>query len=139
MKLSLIVLILLASLASGSSASHSDLNEQIFKDYGFPSHSGLTRLCGERVYSKDGEIIWDAFASEERPADLINDYHQKLGDAGFTKVGERGTWRLPVRAAHPQRVLEILPVGTDAPYKSCENRPPANTKTILMVSKLSRH
>jgi hypothetical protein len=138
MKLSLAILISLATLAFGS-ASRSDLNEKIFKDYGFPSHSGLVRLCGERVYSESGEITWDAFASEDKPSDLIDDYHQKLGDAGLTRDGERGTWRLPAKAARPQRVLEILPVGTNAPYKSCENRPPANTKSIVMVSKLSRH
>jgi hypothetical protein len=138
MRLSLAILISLVTLASGG-LSRADLNEQILKDYGFPSHVGLTRLCGERVYSENGEIIWDAFASEETPANLIDYYHQKLGDAGFTKDGERGTWRLPAKSAHPQRVLEILPAGANAPYKSCENRPPANTKSILMVSKLSRH
>src|ERR1043165_2452761 len=117
MRLSLAILISLVTLVSGGSR-RSDLNEKIFKDYGFPSHSGLVRLCGERVYSESGEIIWDAFASEAKPSALIDDYHQKLGDAGFTKDTDRGAWRLPAKSARPQRVLEILPVGANAPYKS---------------------
>jgi hypothetical protein len=138
MKLSLAILISLASLVS-SSTYNSDPNEQIFKDYGFPSHSGLTRLCGERVYSSTSghEIVWDAFASEDKPSDLIDYYRRKLGDAGFTKEGESGIWRLPAKAAHPKRVLEILPAGADAPYKSCEKLPPAKTKSIVMISKAS--
>src|SRR4051794_19873024 len=126
MKLSLATIILLTPLLFGG-AYGPDPNEPIFKEYQFPSHSGLTHLCRQRVYGSGVEITWDAFASEARPSGLINYYRRKLGNAGFTREGEGGTWRLPANAARPQRVLEILPAGADAPYKSCEKSPPAKT------------
>ena len=136
MKLSLAILISLASLAFGSIYS-SDSNEQIFKGYGFPVHNGLTHLCGERVYDSGVEITWEAFASPARPSELIAYYRRKLGDAGFTEEGSKGLWRLPASAPRPQRFLEIMPAGADAPYKSCDKSPPANTKSIIMISKMS--
>jgi hypothetical protein len=134
MKLSLAIIILLAAL-SGSIGT--DSSWPIFKEYQFPSHRGLTHLCRQRVSGSGAEITWDAFASEAKPSSLIDYYRRKLGDAGFTKEGEGGNWRLPANAARPQRILEVMPAGADAPYKHCEKSPPANTQSILMISKMT--
>ncbi|HYJ45867.1 MAG TPA: hypothetical protein VEV81_04570, partial [Pyrinomonadaceae bacterium] len=115
----------------------SDPNEPIFKEYGFPGHTGLTHLCGERVYGFKVEITWEAFASPARASEIIAYYRRKLGDAGFTAAGGKGIWRLPATAPRPQRVLEVMPVGADSPSKSCGKSPPAKTQSIIVISKMS--
>src|SRR4051812_34336082 len=90
----LLLLALVGSSGDGSKlGSGTEENERIFKEYGFPSHEGLTHLCRQRVYGSGREITWDAFASTAVPAELVQYYRRKLGDAGFEKDGEGGMWR----------------------------------------------
>jgi hypothetical protein len=115
----------------------SNSHESIFRFYQFPSHPDLTHLCRERVYSSSGhEITWDAFASTARPSKLVAYYRRKLGDAGFTREGAGGRWRLPADAPRPERVLEVSGVRTDNPSRSCEKRPPANSRAIILLSRI---
>lgn len=113
-----------------------DRNEQIFKEYGFPARSGLTHLCRQRVYGSGKEITWDAFASTAAPRELVKYYRQRLGDAGFEQDGEGGLWRLPADAPHPNRVLDITPASADGPFRQCKKKPPARSKSVLMVSRM---
>jgi hypothetical protein len=78
-----------------SIGTSSDSAASIFKSYEFPSHSNLTHLCQKRVSGSGREITWDAFASAAPPSELLDYYHQKMGDDGFTKEREGGTWRPP--------------------------------------------
>jgi hypothetical protein len=114
-----------------------DETERVFKEYGFPAHKGLSHLCRQRVYGSGREITWDAFASTLAPAQLVKYYRGKLGDAGFERDGEGGLWRMPEDAPHPSRVLSIMPVSTDGPFRQCEKSPPAGSKSIIMVSRMT--
>jgi hypothetical protein len=119
-----------------AAGDNSNSHESIFQFYQFPSHPNLTHLCRERVYSSSGhEITWDAFASSARPSKLVAYYRRKLGDAGFTREGEGGSWRLPADAPRPERVLEVSSVGTNNPSRHCEKRPPANSRAIILLSR----
>jgi hypothetical protein len=113
-----------------------DSPESVFRFYQFPSHPHLTHLCQQRVYSASGhEITWDAFASPARPSKLVAYYRRKLGDAGFTREGAGGSWRLPADAPSPERILEVSGVKTDNPSSQCEKRPPANSRAIILLSR----
>lgn len=119
--------------AGGNSNSH----ESIFRFYRFPSHPNLTHLCQQRVYSASGhEVTFDAFASSVRPSKLVAYYRRKMGDAGFAREGAGGLWRLPAGAPRPRRVLEIRAVETDNPSSQCEKRPPANSRAIILLSRM---
>lgn len=122
--------------ARKSVASNSDTNDSIFKAYDFPSHPNLTHLCQGHVTGSTGEITWDAFASTASPTALVDYYRRKLGTTGFTKQSNGGTWRLPANAPHPDRVLDIMAVGTDGPYRSCEKAPASESKSIIMLSRM---
>ena len=115
----------------------SNSTQEIFRFYQFPSHPKLTHLCQQRVRGSSGEeITWDAFASPARPSQLVAYYRRKLGDAGFTREGAGGMWRLPAAAPRPERVLEVSGVGADNPASQCEKRPPANSRAIILLSRM---
>lgn len=120
-----------------SAGDKPDANDSLFKSYGFPSHHGLTHLCQKRVYGSGSEITWDAFASTTEPSEIVDYYLRKLGKAGFTSEGKGGTWRVPADDPHPKRILNILAVGTDNPSRECEAHPPADSRTIIMLSKMN--
>lgn len=111
-------------------------NDSIFRSYEFPSHPKLTHLCQKRVYGSGHEITWDAFASSAGPSRLVDYYRRKLGDAGFTREGKGGFWRRPADAPSPQRVLSIKAIGTDNPSDDCEKKPPANSRAIIIISRM---
>ena len=115
----------------------SDSREEVFRFYQFPVHPKLTHLCRGHVLGSAGEeITWDAFASPARPSQLVAYYRRKLGDAGFTREDRGGIWRLPADAARPERVLEVSGVGADNPSRECEKRPPANSRAIILLSRM---
>jgi hypothetical protein len=112
--------------------------DAIFKRYGFPAATGLTHLCQQNVYPSGNpgwHITWDAFASESTPSALVDEYRKKLGDVGLSRERESGIWRLPANAAQIERALEIMPTGAEGPYRSCARKPPAGSRSIIMVSK----
>lgn len=120
-----------------AAGENSDSDEAIFQFYQFPSHPDLTHLCREHVQSSSGEeITWDAFASPARPSQLVAYYRRKLGKAGFTREGEGGRWSLPAEAPRPKRVLEISDVAANNPSSHCEKRPPANSRAIILLSRM---
>ena len=114
-------------------------HESIAGFYGFPLYPELTYLCGKRVYmtgSVPGHLTWDAFASESSPSTVVEHYLSKLGDGGFTKENEEGTWRLPAGADPPARVLNIYPVGQAGPHQACEKKPPPGSRSIVLFSRM---
>lgn len=114
----------------------SDPNDSIFEFYEFPTYPQLTHLCQQRVYGTRHEITWDAFATSAKPSALVTYYRQKLGDAGFTRDGKGGFWRRPADAPRPQRVLDIKAIGTKNPSSDCKNTAPANSRSIIIVSRM---
>ena len=119
-----------------AAGKRSKSNDSIFRSYEFPSHPNLTHLCQQRVYGSGHEITWDAFASSAKPSQLVSYYRRKLGDAGFTRDGKGGSWSRPADAPRPQRVLDIKAIGTDNPSDDCEKKPPANSRAIIIISRM---
>jgi hypothetical protein len=119
-----------------AAGDNSNSNDSIFRSYQFPVHPHLTHLCQQRVYGSGHEITWDAFASSARPSRRVDFYRQKLGDAGFTREGEGGSWRLPADAPRPKRVLDIKAIGTNNPSRGCEKTPPSNSRAIIILSRM---
>jgi hypothetical protein len=120
---------------AGGDSSNS--NDSIFQSYQFPSHPNLRHLCQRRVYGSGHEITWDAFASSARPSQLVAYYRRKLGNDGFTSEGQGGFWRRPANTPRPQRVLDIKAIGTDNPASDCEKEPPANSRSIIIISRMN--
>lgn len=122
-----------------AAGDEADSPESVFRFYQFPRHPNLTHLCRGRVYSDSGqEITWDAFASPARPSRLVAYYRRKLGGAGFTTEGAGGHWSLPADSDSPERVLEVSRVGADGPASQCEKRPPANTRAVIVLSRMTK-
>lgn len=108
----------------------------VMASYGFPPHQSLEHLCAQRVYEgSGGHLTWDAFSSSLDPQALLVAYRSKLGEAGLQPTAHGGTWRLPANAEPPLRVLDILPISAGGPHRGCEKSPPANAKSILIVSR----
>ena len=119
-----------------AAGNRSKSNDSIFRSYEFPGHPNLTHLCQQRVYGSGHEITWDAFASSAKPSQLVAYYRRKLGDAGYTRDGEGGSWSRPADAPRPQRVLDIKAIGADNPSSDCEKKPPANSRAIIIISRM---
>ena len=119
-----------------AAGDNSNRNDSIFQSYDFPSYPKLTHLCQQRVYGSGHEITWDAFASSAKPSQLVAYYRRKLGNDGFTRDGKGGSWGLPTDTPRPQRVLDIKAIGTDNPARDCEKKLPANTRAIIIVSRM---
>jgi len=114
-------------------------HESIAEFYGFPLYPGLTHLCGKRVYvsgSVSGHLTWDAFASESSPSTIIEHFLLNLGEGGFSRESEKGTWRLPAGAEHPSRVLDIYPVGNPGPHAECNRTLPPGSRGIVIYSRM---
>jgi len=112
--------------------------DAIFKQYGFPAVSGLSRLCQQNVYPQGNpgwHLTWDAFASASTPAALVAEYRKRLDDTGFTKNKDGGMWRYPVNAATVDRALDIGSSDAPGPYRSCERKPPSGSRSIIMLSR----
>lgn len=119
-----------------AAGQNSNSPASIFRSYQFPGHPNVTHLCQQRVYSAAGHAItWDAFASPARPSQLVAYYRRKLGNAGFAREGAGGRWSLPADAPSPERILEVSGVGEDGPASECEKRPPANARSIILLSR----
>ena len=112
-----------------------DSIEAIFLTYNFPTYPNLMHLCQQRVYiagQGSMHITWDAFASEVAPSVIIEYYNKLLGNDGFSNETDGGTWRFPEEK--PERVLSIMSVEADGPHQSCNKNPPANTRSIIIIS-----
>jgi len=112
-----------------------DAIEAIFHKYDFPTFPDLTHLCQQRVYMAGKgtrHITWDAFASEAAPSIIVEYYRECLGKDGFSPETHGGTWRFPEEK--PERVLSIMPVQADGPYRSCDRKPPESTRSIIIIS-----
>lgn len=129
------VVIVLAGIGCQLPASgNSETSDAIFRFHDFPAYPRLTHLCRERVYGSGLEIHWDAFASPAGPSELVDYYRQKLGDAGFKREGEGGTWRRPADAPNPRALMNIMAVGTDNPSRNCGKKPPSDSRAIIILS-----
>jgi hypothetical protein len=108
----------------------------IFDGYGFPPHARAEHLCGKRVYDRTGgHVTWDAFASPDPPQSLITQFKARLGEPGFAARGAGGIWRLPAGAPAPRRTLEVLAPGESGPFQSCERKPSAAARSVLVLSR----
>lgn len=131
----IVAIILLACAGHQQPADgKSDASDAIFRFHEFPAYPRLTHLCRERVYGSGLEIHWDAFASPASPSELVDYYRKKLGDAGFTREGEGGTWRRPADAPSPKALMNIMAVGTDNLSRNCGKKPPAGSRAIIILS-----
>lgn len=112
-------------------------NDSIFKTYHFPSYPNLTHLGQQRVYPfrQNYHMTWDAFASESLPSVLVDYYLQKLGETGFTKEKDGGTFQFPTDSPNPERLLIISPIEAGGPHTSLEKKPPPNSRSIIILSR----
>lgn len=107
--------------------------------YGFPLYPGLMHLCGKRVYVSggiSGHLTWDALTSESSPSTIVEHYLLKLGEGGFRRKNEGGTWRLPAETETPARVLDIYPVEQPGPHEECEKKPTPVSRSIVIFSRM---
>jgi len=113
--------------------------DSIAEFYGFPLYPDAEHLCQKRVYVSGRipeHLTWDAFASESPPSTIVEHYLLKLGDGGFSRKNEGGTWRLPPGAERPAKVLDIYPVGQPGPHEGCEKKPPPGSRSIVIFSRM---
>lgn len=122
--------------APPSAAATAEDVVSIFDAYGFPAHMSVVHLCRQRVYPQGGRhLTWDAFASTLDPATLIAHYQKRLGDAGFSAENGGGSWKLPAGAVTPTRTLTVFPPSAQGPFRSCEKKPDASAKSVVVISR----
>jgi hypothetical protein len=84
-------------------------------------------------------IIWDAYSSEELPAELSTHYRQSLAAEVHSTRGSCDTWRFP--PAKPTRILEVCPVTAEGPWSTpgsgC-SPPPQRAKSIILIASIAR-
>src|SRR5690606_32748321 len=107
--------------------------DAVMGSYGFPVHKSLEHLCAGRVLESGGSgyLQWDAFTSKEAPSALLTAYTSRLGEKGFSDDKSGGTWRLPAGSKPPARVLSILAVTDGGPHRGCDEKPPADAKSVI--------
>ena len=110
--------------------------------YGFPLAPGLKHVGDGHVPGTDRqgrtEITWYAFATDRSVGDVIAFYQSKLGDQGMEGDAHGATWRFPVGATHPKRVLEVAASTKDGPWRDGDRAVLAKAKCVVMVSQVSR-
>jgi hypothetical protein len=110
--------------------------------YGFLLAPGLKHVGGGHVTgtNRQGrtEITWNAFATNQSVGDVIAFYKSKLGDQGMEGDAHGATWRFPVGATHPERVLEVAASTKDGPWRDGDRALLAKAKCVVMVSQVSR-
>ncbi len=110
--------------------------DAVMGSYGFPVHKSLKHLCAGRVMeSGGGHVTWDAFTSTEPPSALLSAYTSRLGEKGYSDDKGGGTWRLPAGSKPPMRVLSILAAADGGPHRGCEEKPPADAKSVIIASR----
>lgn len=109
---------------------------------GFPLAPGLKHVGGGHVTGTDRqartEITWNAFATDRSVGDVVAFYQSKLGDQGKKGDAHGATWRFPVGATYPERVLEVAPSTSDGPWRDGDRALLAKAKCVVMVSQVSR-
>src|SRR5262245_42723552 len=115
--------------------------EARFGDYGFPIFHSLKHVCGGHVTGsppKPTAITWDAFATEEKVEEVVAYYRNKIGDTGMARDGHGATWRFPLGATQPERVLEIASPTKEGPWRHCDSQVLATTRCVVTVSRATR-
>ena len=119
--------------------------ENRLNDYGFPLFRGLRHVCGGHITGEPAgspprstEITWDAFATEAQVVDVIAYYRSKLGDAGMKSDAHGATWRFPLGATQPERVLEVSAPTKEGPWRHCDSPVLATARCVVMVSRATR-
>jgi len=113
---------------------------------GIPLHTKLNTLCEGNALGVNGdEITWQSFSSELAPAELLNDYQNKLGKEGFEIKGQGGTWKskeqkveLPMSSPEVSRTLVISPVQEYQAHGCYDKKPPKKAQSVLEFSAFYR-
>jgi hypothetical protein len=92
------------------------------------------------VPSADGKpgahITWTAYSSREAPDVLTKRYLASFGSEGHAVVSGCDIWRFP--PDKPTRVIDVCPVSADNPTLDSCPAPPAEAKSIIMISSMAR-
>jgi hypothetical protein len=135
------LMVLAASLPFNISKGDEVSPEARLGEYGFPVARGLKHVCGGHVTGappKVTEIIWDAFATNGQVEDVIAYYRSNLGDADMHGDVHGATWRFPLGATQPERVLEVSASTKEGPWRHCDSPALAKARCVVMVSRATR-
>jgi hypothetical protein len=110
-------------------------DDSVFAEYNFPAYPATTHQCQQQVYGQDGEhLTLDALTTHDPPGTVRDYYREQLGETGYARDGDGGTWRLPPE--QPKRVLKILPAHAGEPFPQCEKTMPRSAKSVIILSRL---
>jgi hypothetical protein len=141
MKALLVLVVLFWSIGFGAlragpeSPESSKSPDALLGAYGFPAAAGLKHLCGEHVSGSGMEITWDAFASNAPLGEVVAFYEKKLGKAGMAGDSQGATWRFPVGAKRPERVLTVSVSTAEGPYRRCDGAALRKAQSVVMASR----
>jgi len=101
----------------------------------FAAYPGAKRLCAEHVSSPKVEIAWQSYATED-PVERVVAFYEKDQKAQAT-TGDAGEKTIRA-AARADDVLSIIAAERSDKLPHCENAPPAEAKTVILVSSATR-
>ncbi len=143
MKIPVVTLVVLAaSLPSNILKGDEVSPDPRLGEYGFPLVCGLRHVCGGHITGEPTgrpprsiEITWDAFATDGSVGDVVAYYQSKLGNAGMEGDAHGATWRFPLGATYPERVLEVSASTKEGPWRHCDSAVLAKARCVVMVSR----
>ena len=117
-----LAVLILAALAAGQWGS-------------FAAYPGAKKLCDQHVTGAGLEISWQSYATED-PVERVVAYYEKDQKTKAT-TGDAGekTLRAPARR---DDVLSIIAAERADKLPHCETAPPAEARTVIVVSSATR-
>jgi hypothetical protein len=106
-----------------------------------PVYPGATAYCSEHVIGapqagKPGpHLDWTAYHSPDPPVKVVAFYRTELGTGSHRHEDGTDIWRLPFD--RPDRVVSVTTVEEAKPAPKCAP-PPATTRTVIIVSTMTR-
>ena len=108
-----------------------------------PPYPGAATLCSQHVTGapsggKPGpHISWTAFHTADAADAVVRWYTSRLPADAHRREGRVDVWRMP--ADRPEAVVSVTTVAdAPPPVASCEERPPATARTIILISAMAR-
>jgi hypothetical protein len=105
-------------------------------------YPGATAFCSEVALGAPvgdqpgGEIAWTAYYTPDLPDRVVAWYRSRLGSANHRREGREDLWRVPFDK--PVHVVSVYARGDEPQVGSCSKRPPATSKTVIVLSTMTR-
>ena len=101
----------------------------------FAAYPGARKLCDQHVSASGMEISWQSYATDD-PVERVVAFYEKDQKTKAT-TGDAGEKTIRA-AARADDILSIIAAERADKLPHCETAPPAEAKTVIVVSSATR-